>query len=153
MNNAIDCYDVLTHSPLILAPLLESFYSTAIVQQRNVLLSYIVLPLSLHPSTRGFLAKSRATSNLRTFSNDPTRLYGLAERITEFRRLTDRCMQIAFDAKSLSLQHDLSVKYLAKRLDSAGCPANAYAAARKLGTLLHVLDIPTVYRFLGVKRL
>lgn len=153
MSTAIENYGTLLYSPFVLAPLFEAFYETSTSQPNNLLLAYFVLPLTLPENCRSFLKRSRSTSSLRTFTEVPSRLYGLSARVQDFRRLTDMCLQFALNSGGMCLSNDLSVTFLARRLDASICPKDAIMASEKLGRLLQPYDIPTIYRFLGVKRL
>lgn len=153
MRTALESYATLHYSPFVLAPLFEAFYKTLTPQARNILLGYLVLPLSLYPNCRAFLKNARSTSSLTTFCREPQRLYGLPERIREYQEVTHTCLQLAVDAGAVRIEDDLSVIFLRSKLDVSVCPVDAIRAAGKLGMLLQPFDIPAVYRLLGVKRL
>ncbi len=147
-------YEILYYSPFILAPILESFYETADDQPRNVLLSYLVLPLTLSPSSQNFLKNSNITSSLRTFTKNRENLFGLPERVQEYRDITNICIQLAINAGGIRIKEaDLSIEFINKNLDASSSPKNAIKAAQKFGKILKPLDIPSIYRFLGVKLL
>jgi hypothetical protein len=73
--------------------------------------------------------------------------------VQEYRELTNVCIQLSVDAGGLRIESDLSVIFLAETLDTSVCPRDATNAARKLGKVLQPLDVPAIYRFLGVKKL
>jgi hypothetical protein len=60
MSNAIESYAVLHNNPFILAPLFREFYSALPQSPKNLLLSYLVLPLVLQPASREFLFRANA---------------------------------------------------------------------------------------------
>jgi hypothetical protein len=133
MSTALESYATLHYSPFVLAPVFESFYQAAANQPKNILLSYLVLPLTL--------------------CRDTSRLYGLSGRVQEYRDLTNVCMQLSIDAGGLRIESDLSVTFLAESLDTSVCPVGTIKGARNLGKLLQPLDVPAIYRFLGVEKL
>lgn len=153
MNNAIRSYTVIHNNPFILAPLLELFYEPLPKKPKNILLSYLVLPLVLYPPSRSFLAGARANSSIRTMVKNRERLYGLCERVEEYKTLTNLCVQRAIDSGSFSIEEDLSVLAIIPRLDVSLCPRASAKAASKLGTLFAPYEIQTIYRSLGVKAL
>jgi hypothetical protein len=153
MTTAIESYGTLHYSPFILAPLFEAFYERAIVQPRNVLLCYLVLPLVLHPQCRRFFRNAVLSSSLTTFAHETSRLYGLPERVQESRELTHACMQLAVDAGGIRISDDLSVAFRHRVLDPSACPQDAERAARNLAKVLRRYDVPAVYRQLGMRKL
>jgi len=153
MSNAIGSYTVIHNNPFILAPLFELFYASLPKKPRNILLSYLVLPLVLYPSSRSFLSGAKASSSIRTMGKTRERFYGLCERIEEYKALTNLCIQHAIDSGSIAIEEDLSVRVIASRLNAALCPVNSARAANKLGILFAPYEIPAIYRSLGVKAL
>jgi hypothetical protein len=153
MNNAIDSYSVIHNNPFTLAPLFREFYSTVARAPKNLLLSYLVLPLVLYPESRRFLTNANKTSSIRTMRKEHGRFYGLPERVHEYRSLTNLCIQYATDLGALDLNNDLSVVVNGHNLDTALCPGTSPKAARNLGKLLRPYDPPAVYRLLGVTSL
>jgi hypothetical protein len=153
MSTALESYAALHYSPFVLAPLFEAFYEMAAPQPKNILLAYLVLPLTLYLPSRTFLKNAKSTSSLRTFCSEPLRLYGLPDRVKEYRSLTHTSLQLGFDSAGLRIAEDLSIAVLARKLDASACPTNAVKAAEKLGSIFGPLDIPAIYRFLGIKKL
>lgn len=153
MSTAIDSFHTLHYSPYILSPIIEGFYRVTEKQQGNFLLSYLVLPLTLYPPSRIFLRNSNRASSLATFWREPSRFYGLAERVSQYKEITNLCIQLCVDSEAISINRDLSVEYLNRKLDAIAAPVDSVRAAEKLGELLRSLDVPSVYRLLGVKRI
>jgi hypothetical protein len=153
MNNAIDSYSVIHNNPFTLAPLFREFYSSLPPAPKNLLLSYLVLPLVLYPESRKFLTNANKASSIRTMRKEHGRFYGLPERVQEYRRLTNLCIQYASDLGALELNNDLSLVVNGRKLDLALCPDSSPKAARNLGKLLSPYEPPAVYRLLGVTSL
>jgi hypothetical protein len=153
MSNAVESFHELHYSPYVLAPIFEGFFSTATPQKNGFLLSYVVLPLTLYPPSRAFLKNARKSSSLVTFWRDPSRFYGLAGRLEQCREITNLCMQCCVDGETLEIDEDLTVVSLGRTLDVSAAPVDSVRAAEKLGDLLKPLDVPAIYRLLGVRRL
>jgi hypothetical protein len=153
MRTAVDSFHTLHYSPYVLSPIFEGFFSTAARQQNSFLLSYVVLPLTLYPPSRAFLKNANKNSSIVTFWREPRRFYGIAERVEQFRELTNLCIQCCIDCGAIAIDDDLSVMSLGRTLDASAAPANAVRAAEKLGELLKPLDVPAIYRLLGMKRI
>jgi hypothetical protein len=68
-------------------------------------------------------------------------------------RLTQFCLQLLIDYGSIVVEKDLSVRFVAQKLDASACPANGIKAAKNIGKLLGDLDVVSIYRFLGVKKI
>lgn len=153
MSNAIESYATIYNNPFILTPLFHVFYESLSPTPKNILFSYLLLPLVLYPESKEFLANSNIRSSLTSLQSKRTLLYGLPERVSEAKKLSNLCMQYAIDLAALELQSDLSVKALDCSLDRAVCPPNSIRAAKNLARLLASSTIPEVYRTLGVKAL
>jgi hypothetical protein len=156
MSNAVKNFSVIYNNPFIFGPLFPSFYSSIGEKSKSILLSYLVLPLVLNPASLKFLVHVKSSSSVMTLVGGPgkrDRIYGLEERIVEYRKLTNTSLQYEIDIGVLSINKDLSVcvesdlpsepMYLPKQLK----------ASYNLGRLFKPLDVPTIYRSLGVKRL
>lgn len=153
MSNAIDSYAVIHNNPFILAPLFELFYASLPKKPKNILLSYLVLPLVLYPPSRSFLAGAKASSSIRTMNKKRERFYGLCGRVEEYKTLTNLCLQHAIDSGAIAIDEDLSILVIAPRLDASLCPRDSARAATKLSALIATYEISAVYRSLGVKAL
>src|SRR5687768_12968161 len=153
MNNPIDSYAIIHNNPFTLAPLFGEFYSSVTPVPKNFLLSYLVLPLVLYPTSRKFLTNAISTSSIRTMRKEHDRFYGLPDRVEEYKRLTNLCIQYALDLAALELNKDLSVKVNGNALNTGLCPGTTAKAARNLGRLFGSYDPPAVYRLFGVASL
>lgn len=153
MSNAIGSYVIIHNNPFILASLFELFYASLPKKPKNILLSYLVLPLVLYPPSRSFLAGAKTTSSIRTMNKKHERFYGLCERVEGYKTLTNLCIQHAINSGSIAIEEDLSVLIIAPRLDASLSPGTSARAATKLGALIAPFEIPAIYRYLGVKEL
>src|ERR1700728_2186022 len=98
MSNAIQSLRVLHNNPFIMAPIFPSFFKSLGEKRNGILLAYLILPLVLPPASRKFLTNAKSTSSLMTLAGKPgmrERLYGLEERIVEYREITNVTIQHA----------------------------------------------------------
>ena len=153
MSNAIQSLGALHNNPFIFAPLFPTFYKSLGEKPKSVLLAYLVLPFALYPQSRNFLVKAISTSSLRTLMSKRERIYGLDERIAEYRGLTNSSLQYAVDISVLKIEENLSVDVVSDWTNDLLCSPDQLNAASKLGILLAPFDVPTVYRMIGVKKL
>ena len=153
MSNAIQSLGALHNNPFIFAPLFSPFYKSLGEKPKSFLLSYLVLPLVLYPKSRTFLVGARSTSSLRTLMSNKERIYGLDERIAEYRGLTNTSLQHAVDMGVLQISEILSVDVVSDRNVDPMCSSDQLKAARRLGLLFAPFDVPTVYRMIGVKKI
>ena len=154
MSNAIQSFWALHNNPFVFAPLFSPFYKSLEEKPKSVLLSYLVLPFVLYPESRTYLAeKVRSTSSLRTLMGERGRIYGHAERIAEYRGLTNTSLQHAMDMGVLQVGEKLSVDVVSEWTNDPICSSDQLKAASNLGHLFASFDVPTVYRMIGVKKL
>ena len=85
--------------------------------------------------------------------DDRDRLFGLEERISEYRTLTNASIQHLVDNEWLSITKYLSAKTTSAASNDELCPPNTIKSAKRLGVLFAPFDVPSIYRILGLKNL
>lgn len=153
MSNAIQSFGVLHNNPFIFSPLFPPFYESLGEKPKSILLSYLILPLVLFPESQKFLMNAISTSSVHTMVKKRDRIYGIDERMAEYRELTNSSIQYAADIGVLQFTDNLSVHVASDWPAVPLCPPVALKAASRLGYLFKPFDIPTVYRTLGVKKI
>jgi hypothetical protein len=156
MSNAIESFAVIYNNPFIFGTLFPSFYNSLGEKPKGILLSYLVLPLVLYPASLKFLMNAKSTSSVRTMVGKPgerDRLYGLEERIAEYRELTNMSIQYEIDIGMLNIDENFSVNVNSYRSTNSLVFPDYQKAASRLGYLFAPFDVPTIYRILGVKKL
>ena len=153
MSNAIQNFGVLHNNPFIFGPLFQPFFESLGEKPKGFLLSYLVLPLVLYPESRTFLVRARTTSSFRTLTGKREQIYGLDERIAEYRRMTNTTIQHAVDIGVLRVGENLSVDVVSKWPANPMCLPDQLKAASQLGRIFAPFDVPTIYRMIGVKKL
>ena len=148
----IDHIFTLQRSPYALAPIIHEFYNRSSPRERDILLSYLILPLVLFPPMRDFLASARSTSNLRTMTQAKERLIGLPERISDFKAITHASLLVLTSEKRVELSEDMSIKSI-DEVQISNTKAKLLDAARGLAAVCQGEDIVTIYRMLGLKYL
>ena len=153
MSNAIFSFSTLHNNPFIYAPLFHPFYEALGEKQYNLLLSYLILPLVLFQKSRKFLVQAKSTSSLHTMTKKRELLYGIDDRIDDYRELTNTSVQYALDMGVITISNNLSVVAKSNWSDDSICPTDTPKAASQLGRLLAPYEIPYIYRKFGVRRL
>jgi hypothetical protein len=151
--NAIQHYVTLARSPLLMVPVIESFFQELRPSEKNILLGYLVLPMVLYPPSREFLKNARATSSIRTLCSDRSRLAGLPQRVNELRLTSSLAMQNSIDSGRLILDSDLTLGFGEHLINSSNGMQVEAKAAKRLASMFEPYDVPTVYRLLGVNKL
>ena len=153
MSNAIQSFAALYNNPFIFGPLFPPFYKSFGEKPRSILLSYLILPIVLYPESRTFLVHAKSTSSIHTMVKKRDRIYGIDERIAEYREFTNISVQYAIDIGVFQLTDSLSVHVKSNWPGGPLCSPDSIKAASRLGQLFTPFDIPTIYRLLGVKKL
>lgn len=151
--NAVHHYATLARSPLLMAPIIESFFQEIKPSKRNILLGYLVLPLVLYPPSREFLNRAKATSSIRTLSSDRRRIAGLPQRVAELRSTSSLAMKNSIACGRLILSSDLSLKYCEHESDHKQGMQTEIRAASRLAVIFKDYEVTTIYRLLGVTKL
>ncbi|CAE6807561.1 three component ABC system middle component [Paraburkholderia domus] len=148
----IDHLFTLQRTPFALAPAIHRFYETAERKDRDVLLSYLVLPIVLYPASRTFLINSNSKSSLRTMCKEQRRLVGLAARVEQFKTLTNSAMLILSAERAIEIGEDLSVHSI-RPVREENAKRDLVDASRKLAYIFSDADVVSIYRTLGLKTL
>jgi hypothetical protein len=147
---AFQYYATLTQSPLVLAPIIESFFFALERQERSILLGYLVLPIVLHGPSRQFLVNAKSTSSLNTFCKNREFLAGLAVRAARWKHVTGIAMQNSVNCNHLEVKEDLSIVAGRVANEVEGLMPKESKAAKKLAHLMTPYSVHGVYRVLGV---
>lgn len=142
----------LHRTPFALAPVIQSFYQHWEPVEKDVLLSYLILPLVTYKPMHAFLHRARRDSSLRTMASDSERLIGLALRVEEFKPITNASLLILAAEKSLEITSELSVRSLQKP-QSVNSDKSLLKYSQKLAMVLSGENVVSIYRMLGLKSL
>ena len=163
MSRYIDSIYKVNNNTFLFTPLIVEFYKRLKVTNKNVLLSYLVLPLVLNKKSKEALISSSTRSSIFSFASNKQKnkdgiknvenIFGLPDRIEEYKEQTNRCLQYAIDNGWISLNEDLSVNVVNSSLNNSSELKDSHKAASNLHKILKDLDVVTIYRLLGIKKL
>lgn len=142
----------LHRTPFALAPVIQSFYEHWEPIEKDILLSYLILPLVTYKPMHGFLKRARRDSSVRTMTSESARLVGLAMRVEEFKPITNAALLILFAEKSLDITAELSVQSL-KKPRASNADKSLMKYSEKLAMVLSGENVVSIYRMLGLKSL
>ena len=142
----------LQRSPIALAPVVHKFFHSSSPRDRDLLLSYLVLPMVLHPLMQKYLLTVRKTSNLRTLCQEQSRLVGLVNNTHLLKKLTNSALLVLTAEKGIQVSQSLSIKSIASVKDGNANPDHL-EAARRLAIVFAEVDVVSIYRTLGFKSL
>ena len=135
-------------------PILHSFYQEYIGQDRDILLSYLILPLVLNETSRNKLVNLTTRSSLFSFCKYEDCIIGLPERIKQYKAVTNDCIQYGVDSGLFTISDSLHIE-VSKLENSENfiVDNDKIKASKKIAMILKSFDIPTIYRNLGVAEL
>jgi len=142
----------LQRSPIALAPVIHQFFANSQPRERDLLLSYLVLPMVLYPVMQEYLLTARKTSNLRTLCKEKSRLVGLTRNTQQFKPLTHAALLVLKAEQSIEVTNDLTVKSVGD-VRAANANPKQLEAARRLSMVCAEADVVSIYRTLGFKSL
>ncbi|MGY4025956.1 three component ABC system middle component [Aeromonas rivuli] len=142
----------LHRTPFALAPVIQSFYQHWEPVEKDILLSYLILPLVTYKPMHAFLKGARGDSSVRTMASDASRLIGLAMRVEEFKPITNAAFLILTAEKSLEITPALSVRSI-KKPQTVNSDKTLLKYSQKLAMVLSGENVVQIYRMLGLKSL
>ncbi len=153
MSKYIDSIYKTHNNVFIFTPLIVNFYNNLEVTQKNILLAYLVLPMTLHKDSRNTLKNARTTSSIHTYRNKKDNLFGLPERVQNYKEITNNCLQYALNQKWLQMNEDLSIDVLKNQGNNLGNLDISYKASSNLCKVFKNMEVVTIYKLLGIKNL
>jgi hypothetical protein len=138
------------------------------MHDRDVLLAYLVLPLVLNEDSRRPLLRKDSRRTLRTYFNfnkkldevkgveevkKNKKLFGLPDRIEEFKQITNLCIQYSIDRGCLNLTNDLSISFDRFDFQHDNTLVEYLVAAENLAAMFRNDKITHIYMMFGIKNL
>lgn len=142
----------LHRTPFALAPIIQNFYQHWEPVEKDILLSYLILPLVTYKPMHAFLNRARRDSSVRTMASDANRLIGLALRVDEFKPITNAALLILTAENRLKITPELSVRSIQKP-QSLNSDKSLMKYSQKLAMVLSGENVVSIYRMLGLKSL
>lgn len=156
MNKFVDSTYQIHNNPFVLAPLFVEFFRHMQPKSKNMLLAYLVLPLVLHEDSKQWLVNAKITSSIHTFSNkkrnEKDNLFGLQERVQQYKDLTNQCLQYAIDNRMININRNLIVDVLITKNKTVENLNDSLKASSNLHKIFKDLDIVTIYKLIGVMK-
>ena len=158
MSKYVDSIYKINNNIFVLAPLFVSFYKNLQPTPKNLLLSYLVLPLILYQTSQQKIKTSNSRSSIFSFLNSKEKtkrenVYGLPKRVQEYKEISNQCILYAINNGWLKLNEDLSVTVVKEQKNNIENLDDAFKASSKLCNIFQELDVIAIYRQLGVKEL
>src|ERR1035437_4634959 len=108
-SQSIESIYKLYNNPFLLAPLIIEFYSNYKSQPKDILLAYLIFPIVLHNESEKGLRRANSNRSLITYRRENNRICGLPERLSEYKELTQFCLQYEIDSEFVVVNKDLSI--------------------------------------------
>lgn len=143
----------LHNNPFVLTPLIVNFYKDMRPQPKNILLAYLTFPLLLHVPSQDFLKTAKITSSLHTFNSKKERLFGIQERVSHYKKITNICLQHALNNDYIKLNSDLSVAWNKTFDNQIESLSIAYKASNNVHKIFRDRDLIEIYQLLGIHQL
>lgn len=158
MSKYVDSIYKINNNIFVLAPLFVVFYKNLKPTPKNLLLSYLVLPLILYKTSQQKIKSSNSRSSIFSFLNSKEKtkrenVYGLPKRVQEYKEISNQCILYAINNGWLKLNEDLSITVLKEQKNNIHNLDDAFKASSKLCNVFQELDVIAIYRQLGVKGL
>ncbi|MFZ6770467.1 three component ABC system middle component [Undibacterium sp. Di26W] len=142
--------NILHNNPFIFSSAMVAFYEELREKEHSLLLSYLVLPLVLHRRSRAILCNAKDSSSLVTMIASKKFVHGLAERVEDYKDLTNLTIQYLIGAQAIKIHGSkISILNQSEKLDKTS-PDGLIKAARRLAIFFNAYEIPMIYRMLGV---
>ncbi len=152
MSKTVENIYRIKNNPFVLTEILIEFYKSLESEPKNALLMYLVFPIVLFKDSNQALTNKNSLRTIRSFKKESHRLYGLAERINEYKELTNVCLQFAIDQGELLIEDDMSV-YAVEDINNNEEKSVYKKAAHNLAVMLSGEDVVAIYRQFGIKKI
>jgi len=159
MSDTIENIYTLYNNPFLLSPIIVKFYEKYHgTQDKDILLSYLIFPIVLYePSMICLLTKKKELRTFISYEKGPIKkhekLYGLADRIDEYKEMTNLCIQYCVDNGNLKIGNDLSISFIKSEFKRDNTIVGYLKAAENMAIMLGKEKLSHIYLKLGIKKL
>lgn len=154
MSRAINSIYKILNNPYKLMELIVYFYSSYENQNKDILLSYLILPIILNSDSQKKLLNLNRNSSLLSLAKHSNSVIGLEQMVIEYKDITNECIQIALSNGYLDLNENQSLVRTSKTLNNNYFRSGKeFIALKNFANILKSYDIVTIYRMLGVKKI
>ncbi|EEJ8589091.1 hypothetical protein YR33_001735 [Salmonella enterica subsp. enterica] len=148
MSSIISALYEVKYNPFEYGAYMASFYSSLNELENNIIFSPLVIPLCSHPVYNTKILNSNVKSTIWSVFDDRSKNYDLQERIDNFQKLTEQCIQFCLTNDWLYVDEDNLALRVSEELKSTFV---SQKSAEKLGRLFSGHSVVEIYAFLGVK--
>ncbi|WP_416000497.1 three component ABC system middle component [Citrobacter portucalensis] len=148
MSSIISALYEVKYNPFEYGSYMASFYYSLNELENNILFSPLVIPLCSHPVYNTKILNSNVKSTIWSVFDDRSKNYDLQERIDNFQKLTEQCIQFCLTNDWLYVDEDNLALRVSEELKSTFVNQKS---AEKLGRLFNGHSVVEIYAFLGVK--
>lgn len=152
MAKAINNIYTIVNNPYRYSDILVTFYENYEAREKDLLLSYLVIPLIVNEKSRKKIINLRTTSHITALTSEPRYLVGLSKKVSEMKEITNNSIHIAIQRGLINIDN-CSIHRTEVINNYIDCNLDYRKASKKLAKILQELDIVTIYRLLGVKSL
>ncbi len=169
MTKSVEYLYTLHNNPFLLTPIIVKFYEEYRGKQpKDILLSYLILAICLYDDSKRILQRKNKGRDLRTFINysrkedlkkhkkeitKNQKLFGLPDRINEYKEMTNLCLQYALDRGNLKVNKDLSISFVKNDFAHDNTLTEFIKASENLALMLKHEKLINIYIKLGIKNL
>lgn len=148
MSSIISALYEVKYNPFEYGAYMASFYYSLNELENNIIFSPLVIPLCSHPVYKTKILNSNVKSTIWSVFDDRSKNYDLQERIDNFQKLTEQCLQFCLTNDWLYVDEDNLALRVSEELKSTFV---SQKSAEKLGRLFSGHSVVEIYAFLGVK--
>lgn len=153
MSKFSDNISTIHNNVFSLTPIFVSFYKNLKEKDYDMLLSYFILPIVLHPVCLDEIAELRSNSKLTRIVSNKTYMAGFQDNFEYYKQVTNNCMQYAIDCGYLKVEDKLKIKVIN---DDIRYVDTSLKRSIELASKLHnifTLDVVHTYVVFGIKGL
>lgn len=153
MSKFVENIIALKTNVFALTPIIVSFYRNLKSQEKDILLSYFVLPIVLNRTCLNRLKNLKVTSRLSKITSDTDIMAGFEERFEFYKDITNKCVQYAIECDYIKLNNDLSVSVIT---DDLLITDTIFKDSITLASNLHKIftkDVINTYYQFGIKKI
>ncbi len=152
MSRSIENIYRIKNNPFVLSDIIVEYYKCSDTKPNDLLVLYLILPIVLYKPSNKDLQTKNITRSIKSFKKARYRLYGLEERIQEYKTLSNQCLQHSIDQGELVIDDDLSIRAL-EGFNGEEKKSHLKKASRNLAIMFDAQEIVSIYRQLGIKKL
>ncbi|SHO62008.1 three component ABC system middle component [Algoriphagus zhangzhouensis] len=154
MNDFGESIYKIYNNPFILTPIIISFYKNYYGNEKDILLSYLILPIVLEIDHLSEIKMINVKTPLSRFTKNKEFMAGFYDRFEHYQHITNLCLKYALECDYIKINQNLKVTVITDEiLYTDPSLKKSLEISNNLHKVFKKINIVNIYQAFGIKKL